>query len=175
MDKIRVGLVLFNDIVHLIGDGLHDKDNLVISDNGTLNDYDRIISFIDNLKSYLISLPILTSRGHLIEIIDNLQPDFATTLGPALLSSVVLASEGKPGSIVYLCTDGTANNGVGKMPEEEGGGNYIAYDDFYERVGQLAQSKGVIVNLLTFKEARSNIFLLSRACELSCGGIDIID
>lgn len=37
----------------------------------------------------------------------------ATALGPALLASVNLASKGKPGSKVIICTDGCASHGLG--------------------------------------------------------------
>lgn len=42
-----------------------------------------------------------------------------TALGPALVSSVMLASKGKAGSKVILCTDGLANVGLGKLDELE--------------------------------------------------------
>lgn len=40
-----------------------------------------------------------------------------TALGPALLTSVSLASNGKPGSSVVLLTDGLANVGLGAFDE----------------------------------------------------------
>ena len=40
-----------------------------------------------------------------------------TALGPALLTSVALASKGAPGSTVILCTDGLANIGLGSFDE----------------------------------------------------------
>jgi len=41
----------------------------------------------------------------------------ATALGPALLSSIALASQGKPGSKVIICTDGLANMGLGNLED----------------------------------------------------------
>lgn len=40
-----------------------------------------------------------------------------TALGPAVLTSVALAAEGKPGSTVVICTDGLANIGLGAFDE----------------------------------------------------------
>lgn len=40
-------------------------------------------------------------------------------MGPALLASVLLASEGKPGSAVIICTDGLANKGLGSFEGNE--------------------------------------------------------
>lgn len=38
-----------------------------------------------------------------------------TALGPGLLAALGLASQGKPGSMVILCTDGLANVGIGAL------------------------------------------------------------
>ncbi len=40
-----------------------------------------------------------------------------TALGPALTASIAIASQGKPGSQVVLCTDGLANVGLGAFDE----------------------------------------------------------
>ena len=43
-----------------------------------------------------------------------------TALCPAVLTSVALAANGgKPGSSVFVCTDGHANYGLGKMDREK--------------------------------------------------------
>ena len=43
-----------------------------------------------------------------------------TALCPAVLTSVALAAcGGKPGSSVFVCTDGLANYGLGKMDREK--------------------------------------------------------
>jgi hypothetical protein len=42
-----------------------------------------------------------------------------TALGPAVLTSVAIAGQGLPGSIVVLCTDGLANEGLGDLSSEE--------------------------------------------------------
>ena len=41
----------------------------------------------------------------------------STALGPAVLSAVALAAEGKPGSTVVICTDGLSNTGLGAYDE----------------------------------------------------------
>jgi hypothetical protein len=40
-----------------------------------------------------------------------------TALGPALLTSIAMAADGKPGSSVVLCTDGLANVGLGAFDD----------------------------------------------------------
>ena len=50
-----------------------------------------------------------TGRGQRTQ----LSPAGQTALGPAILTSIGLASKGKPGSMVIICTDGLANTGLG--------------------------------------------------------------
>ena len=47
----------------------------------------------------------------------SLEETGPTALGPAVLTSIAMASEGAPGSIVVVCTDGLANVGVGSFDE----------------------------------------------------------
>jgi hypothetical protein len=49
--------------------------------------------------------------------INDLFNESKTALGPALLTSIAMASNGAPGSAVILCTDGEANEGVGNIYE----------------------------------------------------------
>ena len=42
-----------------------------------------------------------------------MKADNITALGPAVTTSVAMASDGAPGSIVVVCTDGIANSGIG--------------------------------------------------------------
>jgi len=63
-----------------------------------------------------------------------------TALGPALVVSIFMASK-VIGSKVVLCTDGCANQGVGNL------GNDSAAPEFYERLGETASSKGLVLFL----------------------------
>jgi len=40
-----------------------------------------------------------------------------TALGPAVATSIAMASKGAPGSQVVICTDGLANIGLGAFDE----------------------------------------------------------
>jgi len=64
-----------------------------------------------------------------------------TALGPALVVSVFMASK-VVGSKVVLCTDGCANQGVGNLSNDS------AAPEFYERLGETASSKGLVLFLL---------------------------
>ena len=72
-----------------------------------------------------------------------------TALGPAVLASIAMASKGAPGSQVIVCTDGMSNVGIGSFGGFYGGGNDLAAQEFYDRVGEFAEANGVMVNLVT--------------------------
>ncbi len=55
-----------------------------------------------------------------------------TALGPALLTSIAMAADGKPGSSVVLCTDGLANVGLGAFDEIKTEDQCKKVDEFYE-------------------------------------------
>lgn len=48
-----------------------------------------------------------------------MQESGQTALGPALLASIGLLSQAKPGSMVLMCTDGLANIGLGALDSKE--------------------------------------------------------
>jgi hypothetical protein len=56
-----------------------------------------------------------------------------------------LAVNGKPGSMIVLCTDGLANKGLGSLD----GSNVDA--QFYEKVSTIAKEHGIIINVITIK------------------------
>ena len=82
--------------------------------------------------------------------ITELENESRTALGPALLTSIAMASNGAPGSAVILCTDGESNEGVGNI--------YLGKIDeskkenikkFYKRVGDYAKANDVVVHLVS--------------------------
>jgi len=58
-----------------------------------------------------------------------------TALGPAVLTSIAMAAQGKPGSTVVICTDGLANVGLGAFDEAKTNKQLAEVEVFYERVG----------------------------------------
>lgn len=98
-----------------------------------------------------------------------------TALGPAVLTSVALAAKGAPGSTVVICTDGLANVGLGAFDEANTEEKLAEVETFYERVGQLAQTHGVTINLVSIEGDDCNIESLSKICELTGGNVDRVD
>lgn len=79
----------------------------------------------------------------MLEKLKQLKPLGGTALGPGLLTSVAMAGEGSSGSLVILCTDGMATDGLGAFS-----GNNSQANEFYIKVGEYAKNKGVMVNML---------------------------
>ena len=77
---------------------------------------------------------VADTRNRLLRKVKQLEVRGRTALGPAVLTSVAMASKGAPGSQVIICTDGMANIGLGAFTE-----SYDEVDEeaaaFYERVG----------------------------------------
>ena len=71
-----------------------------------------------------------------------------TALGPAVLTSVAIAGQGLPGSIVVLCTDGLANEGLGDLSTEQKKQDAVS---FYKKVGEMARNSSVTINLITIE------------------------
>ena len=81
-----------------------------------------------------------------------------------------MASKGCPGSQVIVLTDGMANVGLGSFNRGQNEAN-----EFYDKVGQLAEEKGVMINLVTFAGTEANIMGLSRMVELSGGQVEQVN
>lgn len=105
----------------------------------------------------------------------GIQETGPTALGPAVLTSIAMAAEGKPGSTVVICTDGLANVGLGSFDEVKTQEQMAKVDEFYERVGQLAQSKGVTINIVSIEGDECNIDSLSKLAELTGGQVNRVN
>ena len=92
-----------------------------------------------------------------------------TAMGPAVLTSIAMACQGNPGSTVVVCTDGLANVGLGAFDEAKSEIEMAKVEEFYERVGQLAQQHGVTVNIVSIEGAECNIESLSKLAAITGG------
>lgn len=127
----RVGLVAFNDQVHVYGDGA--KDPTVLSDT-ILESKEKIEKKAQEVNELL---PINKTFEKLYDKLISLEEGGATALGPAILYSIRVASR-RQGSRVILCTDGLANKGVGSLEDS----NYQESVKFYYELGNYAVEKG---------------------------------
>ena len=161
----KVGLVTFNNEVLVFGDG-HGEPTVITGDKLWKHDLCMNIGFGNYEK--LMSIPIGKSLEKIMKKLKELQQNGQTALGPALLVSLALASKGKPGSSVILCTDGLANQGLGEMETIEG---EEASKTFYNNLGEFAKNHGIVVNIITIKGEECNLESLGKVCDLTNGKV----
>ena len=159
--NIKVGLVTFETYVAIYGDCFEEKK--IIKE---VNDENKIKSFGDEY-SFLISNPISKSSNFILSRLFSIKSLGSTALGPGIITSLSLLKNVKKGSRIFLCTDGLANEGIGAIKKNEADENKL----FYEKIGEEAEKKGISINLITFKDAHSDIEILMKMVEKSGGEI----
>jgi len=133
-----------------------------------LESYDELLANGLQQATERMNKPIHETKDSLLVRVGEMCTKGSTALGPAVLTSVAMASKGAPGSQVIILTDGMANIGVGTFT----GGRGQQATEFYEKVGRYAEDHGVLVNLVTIAGTNANIQDLSRLVELSGGQIE---
>jgi hypothetical protein len=160
----RVGFVLFNNEVTVVGDGKAESVHIV---GDKLN---NVQSIIDALSNFKLTTPLGENADLLLNRLSKTEATGQTALGPALVTAIQVASKGSKGSVVVLCTDGLANIGVGSLEavDEE---KYKFYDD----VAAEAKVKNVSVNIVTIKGESSKLAILSKVVEATNGNIKVVN
>lgn len=128
----KVGIVTFNHEVTVIGDAA--KDPHVITGNH-LDNFDYLQENGKKQAIERLTKSISETEAALKSKLDAIEETGPTALGPAILTSVAMAAEGKPGSSVVICTDGLANIGIGAFDLCKEAADFNAIDAFYEKVG----------------------------------------
>jgi len=165
----KVGVVTFNNEVTVIGDSTQQPVTLA---GDKLYNYDLILNgAIANAGAYL-SKGVKDIQSGLAKKIMAFEEGGSTALGPALLTAVGLASQGKPGSKVVICTDGLANVGLGLLDDEE---SENKAQSFYEQVGEFAKQNGVCISLISIVGEECQIDTLSTLADLTGGMIQRVD
>ena len=160
----KVGFVTFEKDVTLLGDRASPPKTY---SGAALNSFSALLEDgITQAPAYL-SRSLKESYPYLLNTLKSLRTGGATALGPALLISVALATQGKPGSKVVICTDGLANQGLGNL---EGSGEASARE-FYNQVAEYAKSKGVTISVITLVEGGCRLDILSPIANLTGGDI----
>ena len=162
--NIKVGLVTFNSNVTIYGDCLSKKININEKD-----DKEKIKKLGEEYSNLILN-PISKTSNKILSVLNSIDENGCTALGPGIVLSLSLLKNAKKGSRIFLCTDGLANEGIGKI-EEENEKEIEKTKEFYENIGNEALEKGISINLITFKDQHSGIEILMKMVEKSGGEI----
>ena len=163
----KLGLVAFNTDVTIVGDGMSDSYVLA---GDRLSSFESCVDIGSNLASKL-SHEVSETKERLSDKVWGLSEGGATALGPALLASIALASHGKAGSKVIICTDGIANVGVGSINDSKDSAELNRAREFYSRAGQFAKEKGVSVSVITIEGEECSVERLSEVASFTGGEV----
>ncbi|XP_034020768.1 circularly permutated Ras protein 1 isoform X2 [Thalassophryne amazonica] len=165
----RVALVTFSDEVVIYGDGTSTPVTLR---DWALIDYDHIW---EQGVAYRIPHCIAETYPQLTERVKELKDDGATSLGPAVLASVAMASK-YPGSKVILCTDGRANVGLGDMEQTpSSSSSSLICPYFYTQLAVQAVQSGVIVSVITFEGTNCCLAEVGRLADVTGGRVNSVN
>ena len=163
--NVKVGLVTFSSAVSIYGDCFSKTINI-----NELNDKEKIQKFGEEYSN-LISNPISKTSDKILSVLNSIEENGWTALGPGIVLSLSLLKNAKKGSRIFLCTDGLANEGIGKIEDKKDEKEIEKTKEFYENIGNEALEKGISINLITFKDQHSGIEILMKMVEKSGGEI----
>ena len=168
----RLGLVTFNSEVSIIGDGTKADLNLA---GDKLNDYQYLLETGVIQSQERMQKSVKDTKEMLSKKLLSIEETGPTALGPALLTSIGMASKGAPGSQVIICTDGLANVGLGAFDEVKNEQEMKVVDTFYEQMGEYAKQNGVMVNIISIEGEECNIDTLSKIAEMTGGNVNRVN
>ena len=162
--NIKVGLVTFNSNVTIFGDC--SSKIIKIKEK---KDEEKLKNLGEEYSNLILN-PISKTSNKILSVLNRINENGCTALGPGIVLSLSLLKNAKKGSRIFLCTDGLANEGIGKIESEEK--EIIEKNkEFYENIGNEALEKGISINLITFKDQHSGIEILMKMVEKSGGEI----
>lgn len=166
----KVGIVTFNNEVTIIGDGTTDTQSIT---GDRLSNFQTCYDIGENLQSKMTKTISETSQA-LTDKLMKIEETGPTALGPALIASIGLASGGKPGSKVIICTDGLSNVGIGSL-DTKNEAELLLADGFYTQAGSIAKEKGIGVSVISIQGEECRIESLSAVAELTEGNVTRVD
>ena len=165
----KIGIITFNNEVTIIGDGTTSP---VIIGGDKLDNFDTLL---EEGKKLSINNPVKETHKELINKLYKLQESGTTALGPALVVGLGMISKIGKGNTIVLLTDGLANVGVGGMEELFTEEQQQNAEDFYRKVGEMAQESGTTISITGIEGSECKMENLGLVTELSNGEVDIVN
>lgn len=166
----RVGVVVFNDTVAVIGDGT--QPTLKIGGD-VLLDYDMLFN-LGVRAAGTSKAGVAESRGRLMARMQEIESQGQTALGPALLVAVAMCNNA-PRSQVMLCTDGLSNVGLGGLAPDATPLEMEYADGFFTRVAETAASQGTTISVISIRGDECNLNSLGVLADMTGGSVARVD
>jgi len=122
----------------------------------------------------LLTQSIAEAAPNLSLQVSQLRETGSTALGPALLSSVILASQ-RAGSHVIVCTDGLANVGLGSFDRLKSEAEIEAAETFYVQIAEFAKLRGVVVSVISIEGAECKLENLGQVADVTGGNVSKVN
>ncbi|KAL4482152.1 hypothetical protein ABPG72_014965 [Tetrahymena utriculariae] len=153
----KVGIVLFSKDVTVLGDC--QSAPVSISKEGS---FEKLFELGQNNYESLFKNNV-SQVNNMPQKYKEIRTNGSTALGPGLAVSLGLASQSsQSGSSIILCTDGLANEGIGKLEDQK---DYATY----EKMGQLAKSLGILIHTITMRGNESDVRVLGKLSDTTGG------
>eukprot|EP00296_Roombia_truncata_P000036 JP435694.1.p1 GENE.JP435694.1~~JP435694.1.p1 ORF type:complete len:634 (-),score=149.18 JP435694.1:71-1906(-) len=166
----NTGLVLFGNDVTIVGDAVAAVATPVLTGD-KLSSWDACV---EAGKATNLEHGVKHCNQALTDKIFSVDEMGATALGPALVTSIAMASR-QAGSKVVICTDGLANIGMGSLENLNTDEDHQAVQDWYTRVGEFAADQGVTVSIVSIKGTDCNMEYLGSVATATGGTVNIVD
>eukprot|EP00831_Metopus_contortus_P010512 TRINITY_DN14092_c0_g1_i4.p1 TRINITY_DN14092_c0_g1~~TRINITY_DN14092_c0_g1_i4.p1 ORF type:complete len:473 (-),score=94.01 TRINITY_DN14092_c0_g1_i4:46-1464(-) len=165
--QAKVGLIAFNQSLHIIGDGLSPIVSL--RDKEAFMDKQKISTLVAEKASGAIQTPILKSCSAIKEKLNKIECNYVSALGPALVAGQELLKGGNAGSKLMLFTDGNSNAGVGNLDP-----GAPLDKDFYKMFARTAHSTGIEISVYTCAAEEINMEVYFQLVKETYGNFLIV-
>ena len=164
----KVLLITFNNEVTIYG-----KEHQIICGDRLYN-RESLKSFIFDKFDWNDIPSIDESHLKLKELVQGLEENGATALGPALSCAVDLCSMQCGNSEIILCTDGMPNIGVGSLDENENLTLLKNGKNFYVDIAEEANKSSTVVNVISIEGCDCSLEDFKMCAENTSGELNIL-
>eukprot|EP01022_Parablepharisma_sp_SALTPOND_P035449 TRINITY_DN953_c0_g2_i1.p1 TRINITY_DN953_c0_g2~~TRINITY_DN953_c0_g2_i1.p1 ORF type:complete len:589 (-),score=61.16 TRINITY_DN953_c0_g2_i1:2621-4387(-) len=165
--KSKVGIILFNDKVQIIGDALGAR--VVIDKKEELENEASLRTYAKIASEKLFCAPIEKSFAELNKSLASISAENQTALGPAIVCALEMLKGSCPGSSIYIFTDGESNVGLGDLDT-----NKETAKDQYLKWAKEAREMAVTINFYAITTATLDPAVYHPIAKLTDGRIRVV-
>lgn len=165
-------IIVYQPIYDDINEKLKVEKSLIqgnkLSNVQELNAFSQAICNQNDWSNQLAAIQY--SHSEILQLINGLQENGATALGPSLLIAEQLCSlySTQTKSEIILCTDGLSNIGVGNLEKD-------SKSNFYAEIGEKAKSARSIISIMSIEGSNCAMNSLGKCAEITGGRVNILN